>query len=209
MTVYIPSYFKGYQERKDKFKIVIDSYLKLDFDIVIYWMNPSDEKILNKRIKYIDADEIVNASIARNHLLRLFYATDDDEAILSDDDTILDSFKDIKIDFDVTSLVNDKRPEIVETPMISSAIMVVKNLKKKYDKELYFDESLESNQDYDFGLNLVSNGLKVGTLNTQQVVINKGKSVMFDNQMQRLYRKNQTLHTIIKKWKLNDGFSNR
>jgi len=209
MTVYIPSYFKDYQERKDKFKEVIDSYLKLDFYIVIYWMNPSNEKILNERIKYIDADEIVNASIARNHLLRLFYASEDDEAILSDDDTILNAFNSFKIDFDVISLVNDKRPEIVETPMISSAIMIVKNLKKKYDKELYFDESLESNQDYDFGLNLVSNGLKVGTLNTQQVEINKGKSVMFDNQMQRLYRKNQTLHTIIKKWKLNDGFSNR
>jgi hypothetical protein len=204
MTVYIPSYFKNYQQRKDLFQLMVESYLNLGYNLIIYWMNKEDEKIIDDRIRYIDSEEIVNASIARNFLLNIFYDSEEEECILSDDDVILNDIYEIKdLKFDVLSLVNDKREKIFETPFIHSTVLIIKNLNKLYNKKIFFDETLDANQDYDFGINLVKNGCKVITLNTEQIIINKNKSVMFDNQMQRLYKKNETLQKIIKKWGLD------
>ncbi len=205
MTVYIPSYFKNFPERKELFYKCVNSYLNLGFNIVVYWMNLEGDKIIDERIKYIDFKRVVNASVARNYLLNIFYESDDDEAIFSDDDSILNGLDDVKdIDFDVLSLVNDKRGKLVATAWIYTCILIVKNLNKKYGKKVYFDESLDSNQDLDFGINLKLNKFKVFILNTTNITINKGKSVMFENQMQRLCEKNKTLQIILKKWGLKE-----
>lgn len=200
MTVYIPSYFKNYEERKILFKKCVDSYLKLGHTIVVVWMNTEEDKVIDNRITYID-HEVVNASVARNIMLDLFYDSDDNYAIFSDDDVILNSLNDLKgLKQDAISLVNDKRKRIIETAKISSSILFMNNLNKKYNKKIYFDEALSSNQDLDFGINLERNGIKVITLNTTGIILNKEKSVMFDNVMQKIKRKEDTLNKIIKKW---------
>ena len=77
--------------------------------------------------------------------------------------------------------------------------MILKNIKK-----VFFDESLTANQDLDFGINMVENGFKVFRLKDTGILINNGKSAMFDNPMQRLVRKTETLQKIIIKWGIKE-----
>lgn len=203
MTVYIPSFFNDYEERIILFNNCIESYLALDFNIVVFWMNDDLYKIHEDKITYIDSKIVLNASIARNKLLDLFYASDDDLAIFSDDDTVLTSSINYDFEFDVLSLVNDYTPELRETHSISSSFLLIKNINKKYGKKCYFDESLTSNQDLDFGVNLVSNGLLVYRLKESKIKINRGKSSMFKNDNEKAKMKAKTLNTIINKWGIN------
>ena len=56
------------------------------------------------------------------------------------------------------------------------------------------------NQDMDFGLNLVKNGFLVFRIKDNKIKLNRGKSVMFENQMNRLYLKDEALKKIKLKW---------
>lgn len=199
----MPSYFKGYSERKELFKNSVESYLKIGFNLVIFWMNSDEDKIIDKRIKYIDSKEILNASIARNVLLKIFYSSDENEAIFSDDDVIMTEFKEYD-DYDVLSLTNDYNSERKETYFLSSSVLLIRNLNKLYNKQLFFDESLTANQDVDFGCNCMNEGLKIYRLKDTGIKINRGKSVMFNNPMNRLVLKNETFKIITKKWDLNN-----
>lgn len=204
MTVYMPSYFNEYPERKELFKNSIESYLKLGFDIVIFWMNSDDDKIIDEKVKYIDSKDILNASIARNILLEIFYESDDNEAILSDDDVIMTRNNSYD-GYDVLSLTNDYNSALKETYLISSSLLRIKNLNKIYGKKIFFDESLDANQDVDFGCNCVNEGIKTYRLKDTGIKINRGKSAMFTNPMNRLVRKHETLKIITKKWNLSNN----
>lgn len=204
MTVYIPSFFNGYTERIDLFNKCIESYLSLGFNIVIYWMNDDTYKINDDRIIYINSNKVLNASMARNILLNIFYDSDEDLAIFSDDDTILNDYLKYDFDFDVLSLTNDYSSELRKTYNISSSFILLKNINKKYGKKYFFDESLTSNQDLDFGINLVTNDLKVYRLKEKKVIINRGKSSMFKNDMEKIKMKSKSLNEIINKWGLNN-----
>lgn len=203
MTVYIPSFFNEYTERINLFDKCIKSYLSLGFNIVVYWMNDDSYKIIDDRITYINSNEILNASIARNVLLNIFYDSDEDLAIFSDDDTILKDYINYDFDFDVLSLTNDYSSELRKTYNISSSFLLIKNINKKYGKKYFFDESLTSNQDLDFGINLITNGLQVYRLKEIKIIINRGKSSMFKNDMEKIKMKSKSLKEIINKWGVN------
>jgi len=198
MTVYMPSFFGGHQERVDLFKKSILAYLKFGYEVVVFWMNDEEHKIIDDRIKYIDSKEVFNASICRNRLLDIFYNTDEPRAIFSDDDVIIKARIEHENDFDLLSLTNDYSSELKKTHEISSSFFILKNL----DNKLYFDEMLDANQDLDFGINLVNNGYECFRLKDENIVINRGKSVMFDNPMQKIHRKSVALDKIKIKWNL-------
>lgn len=197
MIVYMQSYFKGYEQRIDLFKKSVASYLENGYELVIFWMNDEKHKVIDNRITYIDSKEVFNASVCRNILLDLFYNTGAEKAIFSDDDVIIKNKLEHDFEFNLLSLTNDYSSELKETYAISSSIMILKNI-----RNMYFDETLDANQDVDFGLNLVHNGFKCFRLKDTNVIINRGKSVMFDNPMQRLYKKSLSLDKIKIKWKI-------
>lgn len=197
MTVYIPSYFNDLKEREVLFKNCIASYLKLDFKIVIAWMNKGFDKIENPNITYFDA-EIQNASKARNLLLDLFYHSNDDYCYISDDDTVFLGYDGLN-NSDCVSFTNDFRKNDCNTTNISSALLKLKNLKKHYNTKLYFDENLEANQDFDFARNLLHSKFSTEIINSKNVQINKGVSSMFKNPQERLQKKIDSYKLIMKK----------
>lgn len=198
MTVYIPSFFDGCEERAELFKKCVNAYVKQGYDVVVLWMNDEKYKVFRKKITYIDSNERLNASQARNILLDKFYDSGDEKAILSDDDVIITKKLKHDFDFNALSLTNDFSEELKETSEISSSILILKKLTEK----LYFDESLNANQDLDFGINLTRNGFKTYRLKDTSVILNRGKSVMFTNPMQKLYLKKVALEKIKLKWQI-------
>lgn len=198
MTIYIPCYFNNIKERSDNFYKNINNNLKLKYKIVIYWMNDEPFKLKNNNIKIIKGN-IVNASKARNILLNIFYNTDDNYCLISDDDTFINSL--IYENLDCVSFVNDYYKKITETYKISSSLLLLKNFKKFYNKKPYFDETLDANQDLDFGLNLNSLNIKTYRKSSNEVTIYKGKSSMFKNNMNKIIRKQKSLEVILKKYK--------
>jgi hypothetical protein len=198
MIVYIPSFFNDSEERSMLFKRCVNSYLKQGYEVVILWMNDDKYKLFSSKITYIDSKVVLNASEARNILLDKFYDSGAEKAILSDDDVIITNKLEHDFDFDVLSLTNDFSEELKETHEISSSLLIIKKLSER----LYFDESLNANQDLDFGINLTRNGFKTYRLKDTSVVLNRGKSVMFNNPMHKLYLKKATLEKIKIKWQI-------
>lgn len=196
MTVYIPSYFNGVRERESNFYKILEQYLSLGYNIVLYWMN-GEFTLSDDRIKLIKGSP-VNASVARNVLLKEFYNSNDYYAIFSDDDTHLNSVI-IPDNKDCVSFTNDYHYKIEQTEKISSAFILLSNLKKKYDIEVYFDESLEANQDLDFGIILNKVGIKTYRNSSKEVTIYRGSSSMFKSNMNKLNKKQKSLNYIINK----------
>ncbi len=204
MKVYIPSYFNGLPKRKELFQKVVENYIQnSDFELVIYWMNAPEEQIINDRIKYIIKTDIVNASVARNYLLREFYNSDEEYGFFCDDDTILLRVDRIIKDehFDCISYIQGEMVSSEVTHKINSSFMKIRNMKKCYNTELFFDESLDSNQDLDFGFNLKYNKRSVGVVRTPDILKNKSCSSMFKNNMDRIVKKGESQSYINKKWK--------
>lgn len=201
MTVYIPCFFNDILERKENFKKVLTQYIKLNYSIVLYWMNKEDAPTKSEKIKVIKSLP-VNASKARNKLLGIFYNSDENGCILADDDTLLRT--DINENLDCVSFTNDFTKGYKETSKISSSLLYLKNLKKLYNTEVYFDENLEANQDLDFGISLNKLGVKTFRKSSEEVEIFKGKSSMFSSNMNRLNKKEKALVYILKKHK-NDN----
>lgn len=198
MKVYTQSFFNDYPERIDLFNKSIHSFIENDYSVIIYWMNDDKYKIIHKNITYIDSKEVLNASICRNKLLDLFYNTGEEKAIFCDDDVWIKERIDYNFDFDILSLTNDYSCNLKETHLISSSFMIIKRINKRF----YFDETLYANQDLDYGLNMVNNGYKSYRLKDDNIVINRGKSVMFNNPMQKICKKRDSLEKIKIKWKL-------
>lgn len=192
MLVLIPCYFNNIQYRKERFNQVLESNLFFNNDIKVIWMNDEDPTIISNNIEYIKS-ELTNASVARNKLLNIFYNSDEEYCILSDDDTIL--LKQISVDDkDCVSYTNDYDKGFKQTEKISSAFLVLKNIKE------YFDETLDANQDLDFGLMLVNKGYSVYRYSSDIVNINRGQSSMFKNKMYALHKKQEALKIINKKY---------
>lgn len=193
MTVYIPCFLKNIDERKKRFYLCLNQYLKLGYNVVVYWMNLEDIKVPNKNLTVI-RDEQRNASYARNKLLSLFYNSKENYCILSDDDTFLNSK--IVPNTDCESYVNDYYKEKTVTERISSSFLVLKNIRPM----IFFDEKLEANQDLDFGIALNNAGFKTIRNSTEQVEIFRGQSSMFNNGADKIYKKQKSLTQIKMKY---------
>lgn len=200
MTVYIVSWFDNRLSRFCSFEKLIQYYLKLDFRIIILWMNDEKYKILHPNINYINSEK-TNASIARNKLLKLFYNSDQKEAIFSDDDVqiltsdlLQESFGDAEIITFISNLA--RKPHTFQYPLFSSTLFKI----KKGDSRIYFDETLLANQDLDFGYNCFFNKIKIKEVYTKKLHNNKENSVMFLNEDDRNKKKKETFNLINKKY---------
>lgn len=193
MTVYIPCFFNNIEEREIIFYKCINQYLNLGYNVTVYWMNLKDIKIFNKNLIVIK-DTQYNASYARNKLLTLFYTSKEEYCILSDDDTFL-KYK-VTPSVDCESYVNDYNKGKTFTEKISSSFLVLKNIRPK----LFFDETLEANQDLDFGIILNKAGFKTIRNSTEQVEIFRGQSSMFENGVDKIYKKEKSLIQIKNKY---------
>ena len=132
MDVYIPCYFNNIKEREENFYLILNRYLELEYKVVVYWMNEEPIKIANKNLEVLIGEK-VNASIARNKLLTLFYNSNEDYSIFSDDDTYLNNKIFIEEDKDCISFTNDYYINITNTEKISSSFLLLKNFKKHYN----------------------------------------------------------------------------
>ena len=193
MTVYIPCFFNNIEEREERFYKCLNQYLSLGYNVVVYWMNFEEIKVSNKNLTVIK-DTQYNASYARNKLLTLFYTSKEEYCILSDDDTFL-KYK-VTPSVDCESYVNDYNKGKTFTEKISSSFLVLKNIRPK----LFFDETLEANQDLDFGIILNKAGFKTIRNSTEQVEIFRGQSSMFENGVDKIYKKEKSLIQIKNKY---------
>lgn len=200
MTVYIPCYFKDIEDRCINFYKNLKQYLNLNYNVVIYWMNEEFCEIETNNLTIIKGIQS-KAGEARNILLDIFYNSNEDYAIFSDDDTFLKDVISIDTKMDCLSLTNDYNKELKNTEKISSAFLILCNFRKKYNLKPYFDKELDSNQDLDFGLNLNRYKIKTYRQSSDIIIINKGTSSMFKNKANMVYRKQQTLKYLINKYK--------
>ena len=170
-------------------------------------MNFEEIKVSNKNLTVIKNKQR-NASYARNKLLSVFYNSNEEYCILSDDDTFL-KYK-VTPSVDCESYVNDYNKGKTFTEKISSSFLVLKNIRPK----LFFDETLEANQDLDFGIILNKAGFKTIRNSTEQVEIFRGNSSMFENGVDKIYKKEKSLiqiknsRLIIKKRKISRRVNN-
>lgn len=200
MTAYIVSWFDNRLSRFNSFEKLIQHYLKLDFKIVILWMNDERFKILHPNITYIHSEN-TNASIARNKLLKLFYNSDQNEAIFSDDDVQILDPNFLREPFENTEIITfisniTHKQQRFKYPLFSSTLFKI----KKSNTKVFFDEELLANQDLDFGYNCFFNKLKIKEVYTKKLYNNKENSVMFLNEDDRKKKKKETLNLINKKY---------
>ncbi|UWY30301.1 hypothetical protein N4T20_10275 [Flavobacterium sp. TR2] len=200
MNVYIISWFNSRLNRVHSFKKLIHYYLKLDYKIVVLWMNDEKHKILHPNISYINS-EVINASAARNKLLNIFYNSDQNEAIFSDDDVQILTYDLLQENFsgnDIISFIShiNRKPKTFRYPLFSSTLFKI----KKNNSRIYFDENLQANQDLDFGYNCFFNKLKIKEVYTQKLYNNKENSVMFLDEDDRKKKKKETFNLINKKY---------
>ena len=162
-------------------------------------MNEKEVRVIHKNLKIIKGKR-VNASIARNKLLGIFYNSKEEIAIFSDDDTYINNKILIADEIDCISLTNDYKKEQKITEKINSSFLIINNFKIKYQLELYFDENLEANQDLDFGIQLNNFNIKTLRQSSEDIVIYRGKSSMFSSNMNRINKKQKSLDYIKKKY---------
>lgn len=196
MTVYILCYFNNNKTREENFYVNLDQYLKLNYKVVLYWMNKQECRITSDNLRIIPGDPI-RISIVRNILLNMFYETEDDYAIFSDDDVFLKS--EITEIRDCICFTNDYSGKIKENGDLGISLLLLRNFRKAYNIRPCFDENLDACDDYDFGLTLKSLGIKVCRYPTDNVVIYRGQSSMFTNGMNKLYKNQMALNYISNK----------
>ena len=151
-------------------------------------------------VEYIKYDKGIGAGNARNVILKNFYNSDKDWLFICDDDTILDnkySYQNFIYDivnntdkFDGIDAISAVEPEYTAykknnfedkanlthykfTPRelnCGSATSIMRNIRKYYGKEVYYDNILANNQegleDVEFLLNWVLDGLTWYKMNT-------------------------------------------
>ncbi|WP_162268811.1 hypothetical protein [Flavobacterium chilense] len=165
-------------------------------------MNKEEDLIIQENIRYINS-KIVNASTARNKLLKLFYKSEYREALFSDDDTIIlnNAILEKPIGtFDILSYIINLNNRLLDKPIFLSGIFKIKNLRLNNKKMIFFDETLESNQDVDFGYNANHNEIKIKNVFTKDIFNDQQNSVMFSSKEDREKKKEQSIKIIIKKW---------
>lgn len=201
-VVYICSFFNENPIRKSYFEKNISLYTKLGYHIVVCWMNKKEDQINQPNITYIDS-EVVNASIARNILLQMFYNSEHTEALFSDDDTIILNKAILEKpigSFDILSYIINLNNKLLDKPIFLSGIFKIKNLRLFNKKIILFDETLESNQDVDFGYNANHNAIRIKNVFTKDILNDQQNSVMFSSKEDRQIKKEESIKIIIKKW---------
>ncbi|KAF2082133.1 hypothetical protein [Flavobacterium sharifuzzamanii] len=200
MNIYIISWFNNRLNRVHSFKELIHHYLKLDYKIVVLWMNDEKYKISHPNINYINS-KVINASAARNQLLKIFYNSDQNEAVFSDDDVQILTDDLLQESFNGNDIVTfishiKRKPKTFKYPFFSSTLFKV----KKNSTRVFFDENLQANQDLDFGYNCFFNKLKIKEVYTAKLYNNKENSVMFLDEDDRKKKKKETFNLINKKY---------
>ena len=191
--LYTLFFFNNIEEREERFYKCLNQYLSLGYNVVVYWMNFEEIKVSNKNLTVIKNKQR-NASYARNKLLSVFYNSNEQYCILSDDDTFLNNKIIPKVDCE--SYVNDYNKGKTFTEKISSSFLVLRNIRPM----IFFDENLEANQDLDFGTTLNKLRFKTIRNSTEQVEIFRGQSSMFENGADKIYKKQKSLTQIKNKY---------
>ena len=130
----------------------------------------------NLSVKLIKAPGMKQAG-ARNILLSMFYQTDEDYAVFMDDDMLFKTktgydikqyldFMIANIKFDILGGVfhysmPDKEFDVYLTRHLSGGCFFIKNFKKYYNEEKYFDTEYTVLEDAEFGTRLLSEGYAV------------------------------------------------
>lgn len=191
MWVLIPCYFNSIIDRRERFKKVIEAHITLGNTCTVLWMNDSEPDIMNDKVLYIKSP-VLHTNVARNKLLKMFYKTEEAECILSDDDTILNNNVAVGSKKCV-SFTNDYKKGYTLTSSISTSFLVLKNIGE------YFDENMDANQDLDFGIQLNKKGIETWRYSSDEVNVYRGKSSMFKNKAEAIYRKRKALEKINRK----------
>lgn len=221
-TVYIISYFgaeeKLIQNRLKLFTAEIKWLLEAAplVKIVVFWQNREDLKIKHPSISYEDstADHILNASAARNVLLRIAYASGEEAFFLMDDDIQLvegsaNPFEyvrlldELNIEFDCLSFVSNRmdavqnnRSILKHNPKMWSGFLCIKTTVARV---MYFDENLSAHQDVDFGLSLWYAGARLYIVSNPAHDGGVRHSVMYADK-QRKERQQAAKEYMVKKW---------
>lgn len=158
------------------------------------------EYLIDSNIKYIKFEKGIGPANARNELLKMFYNSNEDYMYLLDDDivfydyyNILEFFKELHnipnkylvLDVILSRLAQRQpfKKDIYEQPlnlskwifidnqsMHSNSSILLKNFKKYYDKEIYYQNldvnKLEGHEDMDFNCKLRLANIKMHTLQT-------------------------------------------
>ena len=188
MTVYIPCYFNSIKEREENFYKNLNQFLNLGYKVVLYWMNDFKCSIENDNLTIINTKKTKIIEI-RNVILNTFYSTDDDYCIFSDDDIFLKS--EIKERFDCICFKNDYNKGLTETFKISASLMLLRNFRKAYNIIPFFDESLLAAEGIDFGMTLNELGIKTYRKSTDDIIVFKGQSSIFENPLKKVYELTQ------------------
>ena len=157
----------------------------------------------NLSIKLIKAPGMKQAG-ARNILLNLFYQTDEDYAIFMDDDFMFKTKTNMSIkqyllfmiknvpEFDVLGGVYqysmpDKEFDVYLTRHLSGSCFFIKNFKKYYNNEKYFDTNYLILEDAELGTRLLSEGYAVYRCTdfNQMVGITNNSSIYVDENSDR------------------------
>lgn len=188
MMVYIPCYFNSIKERELNFYKNLTQFLNLGYKVTLYWMNDFNCNIehTNLIIILIKKTKIIKI---RNIILNLFYSTDEDYCIFSDDDIYLKSI--ITERFDCICFKNDYYKGTTETFKISFSFALIRNFKKVYNITPFFDENLMAAEGIDFGMTLNKLGIKTYRKSTDQITAFKGQSSIFENPLKKVYELTQ------------------
>ena len=191
MKVYVPSYFGNSTKRQAAFDEQVQWLAAQGFD-PYYFIQGRDSSNISTVLSHSSSP--VHPAKARNALLQHFYASDDDWAIFADDDTklltdqeqVLDTIRPFLAslpDYVAAAkpayggsapMISDKRTMLEVdkrtfgfTTSIAGGWFFLRNLRKVYNKEIFFDDELwtidpfVAMEDADFGLNLIDNGWKI------------------------------------------------
>jgi hypothetical protein len=176
-------------------------------------------KNCNKNIIFEEYNYQIKTSIARNKNFKKFYESDKDIAIFMDDDITVETLDKInvfeyyykyifnKVKFDVIGFENLKciKEEncysiIKHTLWNGSGCILLKNLKKYYNKEIYFDETLPALEDEEFGININYNCLKYLLIINPYFKELTSVSIMFLDNKDRKEKNLLARKMIMKKW---------
>lgn len=193
MNIYIISYLGGTlrEKRKELHSKQLDYFAEFmpnsKITILSQAYEPDDYR---DGITYIDS-EPVSPSIARNKLLKIFYATTDNFAVFADDDCVLDQrycggskvLDDIEtrpeyLYFDFIGLLHGRfsptnafyydEKDLHDTcnvfaPVkgIKTSFCIQKNFKHINNEEYYYDENLKELEDHEYSVRLRENGKKI------------------------------------------------
>lgn len=206
------------------------NYLTQNWDINLKNSILDIYKNSNKIINFEEYNYQIKTSIARNKNFKKFYNSNKDLAIFIDDDVTINTLDNINIFeyyynyilknniiFDVIGFAGllygahkdkeDSYSEIKSTLWNGSGCILIKNLKKIYNNEIYFDENLPSLEDCEFGIQINYNKYKFLLVENPYLKELTSFSIMFKNKYDRMEKNLISRKMILKKWNEKFGFN--